>query len=255
MTIAAQTFDAAAPLPFARQGGAGAYADPGVASSLDLADERKYLVAYTPLVRRIVRQLKSQVGGIMDREDMEQIGLIGLLEALRRYGAPDEGFGAFAALRVRGAVLDELRRQDWRPRTVRQASHKVRDGVRALRRNLGHEPSEAEVLAGLKISAETYHAYQQDECAEELASFDELLQELSNQPSEHGNPESQLMIRRSLQQALASLDEREQRVIQLYYEYELNLKEIGRVLDLTEARVSQLNKGALRKMREFLQQP
>lgn len=216
--------------------------------------EQRQLRAYAPLVKRIVRQLNAQASSVMDREDMEQIGLMGLLEALRRYGEPDEAFGAFAALRVRGAILDELRRQDWRPRSVRQDSHKVRDALRALTRKLGHEPSEAEILAHLKLTPQAWSAYQQAEVAEELASFDELVQELSNLPSESRTPEAQLMISRSIEQALTSLDEREQKVIQLYYEFDASLKEIAAVLDLTEARVSQINKGALRKMKTFLQQ-
>ncbi|HEX2012794.1 MAG TPA: FliA/WhiG family RNA polymerase sigma factor [Roseateles sp.] len=216
--------------------------------------EQAQLRQYTPLVKRIVRQLKTQASAVMDREDMEQIGLMGLLEALRRYGRPDEAFGAFAALRVRGAILDELRRQDWRPRSVRQDSHKLRDALRALTRKLGHEPSEAEILQHLKITPQAYQAFQQDEVAEELASFDELVAELSNLPSDSRTPEAQLMVTRSIAQALTSLDEREQRVIQLYYEFDASLKEIAAVLDLTEARVSQINKGALRKMKAFLQQ-
>jgi RNA polymerase sigma factor for flagellar operon FliA len=228
-----------------------AYAEAALPTSA--AEEQRALVAFAPMVKRIARQLKSQVSAIMDREDMEQVGLMGLLEALRRYGAPDEGFGPFASLRVRGAILDELRRQDWRPRSVRQESHKLRDGVRELRRKLGREPGEAEILKGLNITAAAYQAYQQDEGAEELASFDEMVQELSNIASDTQSPEQQLMVRRSLEQALTALDEREQKVVQLYYEYELNLKEIAAVLDLTEARVSQINKGALKKMKVFLE--
>lgn len=221
---------------------------------LSASDEQDQLRQYAPLVKRIVRQLSAQASAVMDREDMEQIGLMGLLEALRRYGQPDESFGAFAALRVRGAILDELRRQDWRPRSVRQDSHRVRDALRALTRKLGHEPSEAEVLHHLKLSPKEWSAYQQAEVAEELASFDEMLAELSELPSETRSPEAQLMVTRSIAQALQSLDEREQKVIQLYYEFDASLKEIAAVLDLTEARVSQINKAALRKMRGFLQQ-
>lgn len=221
---------------------------------LSASTEQDQLRQYAPLVKRIVRQLSAQASAVMDREDMEQIGLMGLLEALRRYGQPDESFGAFAALRVRGAILDELRRQDWRPRSVRQDSHRVRDALRALTRKLGHEPSEAEVLQHLKLSPKEWSAYQQAEVAEELASFDEMVAELSELPSETRSPEAQLMVSRSIAQALQSLDEREQKVIQLYYEFDASLKEIAAVLDLTEARVSQINKAALRKMRGFLQQ-
>jgi RNA polymerase sigma factor for flagellar operon FliA len=229
------------------------YGEGGAAPTVhSMADEQKHLLAYAPLVKRIVRQLNSQIAGAIDRDDMEQIGLMGLLEALRRYGEPDGAFGSYASLRVRGAILDELRRQDWRPRAVRQQSHKLRDAVRALTRKLGHEPSEAEIMAGLALTPEAYQAYQMDENAELIASFDEVLQESVSNDSAP-SPEDQLMVRRSLEQALRGLDEREQRVVQMYYEFELSYKEIAAVLDLTDARVCQLNKAALGKMKAVLQ--
>ncbi|WP_373987472.1 FliA/WhiG family RNA polymerase sigma factor [Duganella sp. BuS-21] len=217
-----------------------------------VADEQKHLMAYAPLVKRIVRQLNSQIAGAIDRDDMEQIGLMGLLEALRRYGEPDGAFGSYASLRVRGAILDELRRQDWRPRAVRQQSHKLRDGVRALTRKLGREPSEHEIMEALALTPEAYQAYLMDENAELIASFDEVLQDSVSNDSAP-SPEEQLMVRRSLEQALRGLDEREQRVVQMYYEFELSYKEIAAVLDLTDARVCQLNKAALNKMKAVLQ--
>ncbi|NVM79771.1 RNA polymerase sigma factor for flagellar operon FliA [Duganella sp. SG902] len=217
-----------------------------------VADEQKHLLAYAPLVKRIVRQLNSQIAGAIDRDDMEQIGLMGLLEALRRYGEPDGAFGSYASLRIRGAILDELRRQDWRPRAVRQQSHKLRDGVRALTRKLGREPSEHEIMEALALTPEGYQAYLMDENAELIASFDEVLQESVSNDSAP-SPEDQLMVRRSLEQALRGLDEREQRVVQMYYEFELSYKEIAAVLDLTDARVCQLNKAALNKMKAVLQ--
>ena len=217
-----------------------------------VADEQRHLLSYAPLVKRIVRQLNSQIAGAIDRDDMEQIGLMGLLEALRRYGEPDGAFGSYASLRIRGAILDELRRQDWRPRAVRQHSHKLRDAVRELTRKLGHEPNEQEIISGLGITPEVYQAYQMDENAELIASFDEVLQESVSSDSAP-SPEDQLVIRRSLEQALRGLDEREQRVVQMYYEFELSYKEIAAVLDLTDARVCQLNKAALGKMKAVLQ--
>jgi RNA polymerase sigma factor FliA len=226
----------------------------GLSAAQSAALEQRALIEYAPLVKRVVRQLSAQASAVMDREDMAQIGLMGLLEALRRYGPPDAGFGAFAALRVRGAILDELRRQDWRPRTVRQDSHKQRDALRALTRQLGREATEAEILRHLKLTPRQYQEFLQAEVAEEMASFDELVEELARLPSEHRDPEAQLMVTRSIAQALTALNEREQRVIQLYYEFDASLKEIAAVLDLTEARVSQINKAALAKMRAFLQQ-
>lgn len=222
------------------------------AAESSAAAEQRWLVEHTPLVRRAVAQLASQAGGAMDREDMLQIGLMGLLEALRRYGEPDERFPGYAAQRVRGAILDELRRQDWRPRSVRQEGHRLRDGIRELRRRLGHEPSEAEVMQHLGVSAEDYLAYEQHTNAETLASFDEVIEELMLTPSAARTPEAELIQRRSLEQALACLNPKEQHVVQLYYEAELSLKEIGAVMGLTEARVCQINKSALQKLRGAL---
>jgi len=225
----------------------------GYVEAVGVASEQQHLQTYAPLVKRIVRQLNSQVGGAMEREDMEQIGLLGLLDCLRRYGEPDDRFAGFASLRIRGAILDELRRQDWRPRGVRQECHRHRDAMRALMRKVGREPTEAEAIAALGISPEEYREYQVAENAEELASFDEMIQELGSLPSEAPTPEALMLRRRSIEEALLALNEREQRVIQLYYEFDLSLKEIAAVLDLTEARVCQINKGALRKMRDVLQ--
>jgi RNA polymerase sigma factor FliA len=230
------------------------YADAAIHAAMSAAEEQKHLVAYAPLVKRIARQLNSQVSGAMGREDMEQIGLMGLLEALRRYGTPDTGFGSYASLRVRGAILDELRRQDWRPRAVRQDSHKMRDAVRALTRKLGHEPNDKEAADALGLSQEEWRQFLVDDCAEELLSFDDILQESTERAHSSPGPEDQFLVRRSLEQALSALNEREQRVIQMIYEFELSYKEIAAVLDLSDARVCQLNKSALAKMKAALAQ-
>ena len=147
---------------------AGEYAGAAASAGMSAREEQQHLVAYAPLVKRIVRQLNSQVSGVMAREDMEQIGLMGLLEALRRYGAPDTGFGSFATLRIRGAILDELRRQDWRPRAVRQDAHRVRDGLRALTRKLGREPTPQEAADALGMTQEAYFQHLLDDGAEEM---------------------------------------------------------------------------------------
>ena len=230
------------------------YADAALHAAMSAAEEQKHLVAYAPLVKRIARQLTSQVSGAMGREDMEQIGLMGLLEALRRYGTPDTGFASYASLRVRGAILDELRRQDWRPRAVRQDSHKMRDAVRALTRKLGREPNDKEAAEALGIGQEEWRQFLLDDCAEELLSFDDMLQEATERAHSAPGPEDQFMVRRSLEQALSALNEREQRVIQMIYEFELSYKEIAAVLDLSDARVCQLNKSALAKMKAALAQ-
>jgi RNA polymerase sigma factor for flagellar operon FliA len=230
------------------------YADAAIHAAMSAKDEQRHLVAYAPLVKRIARQLTSQVSGAMGRDDMEQIGLMGLLEALRRYGTPDAGFASYASLRVRGAILDELRRQDWRPRAVRQDSHKMRDAVRALTRRLGREPNDKEAAEALGITQDEWRQFLLDDCAEELLSFDDVLQESTERASATPGPEEQYLVRRNLELALSALNEREQRVIQMIYEFELSYKEIAAVLDLSDARVCQLNKSALAKIKAALAQ-
>lgn len=215
--------------------------------------EQRWLMQYLPLVKRIVRQLSLQANQVLDREDMEQIGLMGLLEGLRRYGEPDEQFGKFASMRVRGAILDELRRQDWRPRQVRQQAHKVRDAIRELSRQLGHEPSDEEIKAYTGLDEKDYQSFLWADSSEAIESLDELLQSgYEHFPDTAELFEERLIKERMLEQALARLDERERLVLTLYYQHELSLKEIALVLEVSDARVCQLSKQAIGKACRFL---
>ncbi|EFC55211.1 FliA/WhiG family RNA polymerase sigma factor [Enterobacter cancerogenus] len=222
--------------------------------SLTPADEAKYVSAWLPLVHRVVKQLAWQTSSVMDREDMEQIALMGLLTALRRYGHPDEQFGAYAAQRIRGAVLDELRELDWRPRRLRQKSHKLNDAIREVTRKLGRTPSFEDLSTHLSITAEEYHEYLLLDCAKTLESLDELLGgDALNGTLNTCSLEDEMVTSGTLRAALASLDEREQLILSLYYQHEMSLKEIALVLDLTEARVCQLNKKIAQKIQCFFQ--
>ena len=203
------------------------------------------------LVQVVVRQLASQASIVIDRHDMLQIGMTALLECLRRYGEPDENFSGFAMLRIRGAILDELRRLDWRPRHLRQDAHRLRDETRRLTMQLRRPPQEQELMTALEVSRPTLQALQQAENAEAMASFDQMLSEGFDPGGQEG-PDRILMLRDALAKALLQLNERERQVIQLYYESELSLKEIALVLEVSEARVCQINKAALGKMRSFV---
>ncbi|KRW60907.1 FliA/WhiG family RNA polymerase sigma factor [Pseudomonas sp. TTU2014-080ASC] len=215
--------------------------------------EQKWMLKYLPLVKRIVSQLALQANAVLDREDMEQIGLMGLMECLRRYGTPDEQFGRFAALRIRGAILDELRRQDWRPRQVRQQTHRIRDAIRELARKLGRMPQDEEILASTGLSEKQYQEYLQADACEAIESLDELLSS-GHDPVAQGssNVEERVLKERLLAQALSQLSEREQLVLTLYYQHELSLKEIALVLELSDARVCQLSKQAITKASRYL---
>ncbi|MDN7934692.1 FliA/WhiG family RNA polymerase sigma factor [Burkholderia metallica] len=216
--------------------------------------EAHWIAEYAPLVRRVVGKLAGHGAAGIDRDDLEQIGIMGLLEALRRYGEPDDAFPNYAIVRIRGAVLDELRRQDWRPRTARQGAHRLRSCERALRSKLGREPGKDDICAALSIDGVEYDRIMLDDSANELMSLDELINAHGDVPGEaQAGPEAQVLARRGIEQALLVLDGREQRVIQLYYEFDLTLPEIGAVLNLTTARICQLHRGALKKMRGYLE--
>jgi RNA polymerase sigma factor for flagellar operon FliA len=230
------------------------YSNAAEVCALTPAEEQRWMLQYLPLVKRIVSQLSLQANQVLDREDMEQIGLMGLLEGLRRYGTPDEGFGRFASLRVRGAILDELRRQDWRPRQVRQQAHKVRDTLRQLARKLGREPSEAESLAASGLSQAEFLEFLRAESCEAITSLDELLQggDGAALTASGASIEERFITERLLQQALEALSERERLVLTLYYQHELSLKEIALVLEVSDARVCQISKQAIDKACRFL---
>ncbi|STF44017.1 flagellar biosynthesis sigma factor [Escherichia coli] len=154
--------------------------------------------------------------------------------------------------RIRGAILDELRALDWRPRQLRQKYHQMKDLIRETRKKLGHEP-EWQELAEEGISHEDYLEYQQLEGAETLASLDELLNgEGPGIPLAGRDLEDQFVTQQMLQHALSQLSEKEQLILSMYYQHEMNLKEIALVLGLTEARICQLNKQIAQKIRDFV---
>ncbi|CNC47876.1 putative RNA polymerase sigma factor for flagellar operon [Yersinia frederiksenii] len=220
--------------------------------ALTPVEERKYLEAYLPLVKRIVRQLSFQADSVIGRDDMQQVALMGLLEALRRYGHPDGQFAAYAVHRIRGAVLDQLREHDWRPRRLRQKTHKTNEAIRKVARQLGHEPSFEEINAELQLTAEEYQEYLLLESASVMESLDDILSlETPTDALQSRQLEEGIIIEDNLNQAIASLEEREQMILHLYYQKEMSMKEIALVLELTEARICQLNKKLVQKIKSF----
>jgi len=215
------------------------------------AQENDYLQAYLPLVRKVIKQLAPQCSCIMEREDMQQIALIGLLEALRRYGKPDAGFGSYATQRIRGSVLDALRNLDWRPRQLRQKFYQIKDLVRARRKTLGREPEPADLKAD-GISADEYQHYLALEGADTLESLDALLSDRHGElPIQGRRLDEQVISQHMLSQALQTLSTKEQQILYFYYQQDMNFKEIGQVLGLTEARICQLNKKIANKLRTY----
>ncbi|MFV0486691.1 MAG: FliA/WhiG family RNA polymerase sigma factor [Vibrio fluvialis] len=225
-----------------------------VASPTLPIDENRLLSQYQHLVKRVSNQLRVHATTHCSIEDMQQIGLIGLLEAGRRYGNIDDpNFPAFAVCRIRGAILDELRRLDWRSRKTRQQAHELNDVTRDLTRKLGRQPNDNEIIAALGTDEQDYYARLNASLAGEMQSLDQLIENGVEQFSDgHYDGMTQEHIRRSLEQALGQLSKRDQLLLTLFYQHELNLHEIALVLDLTPPRICQLHKQALKQLNQYL---
>ncbi|MCW8330680.1 FliA/WhiG family RNA polymerase sigma factor [Photobacterium sp. SDRW27] len=219
------------------------------------ARETRLVNHFAGLVKRVVRHLAGQVTTVMSSEDMEQIGLVALLDIIRRY--PDEDDAALerlAAQRVRGAILDELRRMDWRSRRSRQNGHELRDTERQLSRQLGRVPTDQELAVEMGIDLGDVQRRRLDSQAENLGSL-EALQDDGEQffgLSFQCNTYERAQLKQAMAKALSRLPEREQVILSFYYEHEMNLKEIALVFELTEARVSQIHKKALKSLNSML---
>ncbi|WKE66546.1 FliA/WhiG family RNA polymerase sigma factor [Gallaecimonas kandeliae] len=213
-------------------------------------DEAQLLRRYAHLVKRACAHLRSQVSAAFNQEDFEQVGLMGLLEAIRRYGEPDQAFESFAFKRIRGAILDELRRQDWRPRQVRQAAHDLNHHHRKLYNRLGRAPSDQELAEEMGISLPEVRELVYANQAEEMQCLEDWLTK-GLEPGGGGMGEFEL--KRTLAKMLGSLKQREQLLLVLYYQHDMNMKEIAQVLGLTESRVCQLHKECLANLNKLIE--
>jgi RNA polymerase sigma factor for flagellar operon FliA len=215
---------------------------------------------YGPLVRRVAAQMIAKLPANVELDDMVQAGMIGLVDALSRY-QPDQGaqFETFAMQRIRGAMLDELREADWLPRSVRRNQRTIETAIRKLEQRHKRPPTEAEVAEALEMPIEQYQHMLGEARGSQLVYLDEF----SDQDAEDGflerfridpgsDPSMMLRddrFRGALIEAVEDLPERERMVMGMYYEQEMNLKEIGAVLGVTESRVSQLHSQAVARLR------
>ena len=219
-------------------------------SSPPRTGEQAILTRYLPLVKRAASHLRSQVSACFDQEDMEQVGMMGLLEAWRRYGSePDVQFESYAFKRIRGAMLDELRRLDWRPRQLRQQVQTHNQVQRDLHNRLGRAPTEQELAAALNCTIEEVRQLAYASQAEALQSLEEWLENGGRAPATESDDVDMAM---TISKALTLLDKREQLLLSLYYQQELNMKEIALVLGLTESRVCQLHKQCVLQLKQRL---
>lgn len=217
---------------------------------------------YATLVKRIAYHLMLKMPASVQVDDLIQAGMIGLIEASQKFDASKgASFETYAGIRIRGAIMDETRRGDWVPRSVHRNARKIAQVVGQLEASLGREASEKEIAESMELSLGDYHSMLQDTSSSRLFSYEESAGDdessIEEKPTTMGleTPADALerqALKQSLAQAITQLPEREQLVLSLYYDEELNLKEIGQVLGVSESRVSQIHSQAAARLKAKL---
>lgn len=209
------------------------------------------------LVKTIARHICVRLPPGTQLDDLVQVGMIGLLEASRVYD-PSLGasFKSYASIRIRGAIMDELRRQSWVPRSVQQKSRKLSEAIRTVEKREGRSATDREIAAELKESPAEYAETLQlvTGCAvfsldDEDSSIDPVADDESPLNIFHN-----AAVKKKLAEVIAGLPQQEKMVVALYYDRDMNLKEIGAILDVSESRVCQIHSQAVARMRARLQQ-
>lgn len=236
--------------------------DPAMYIPID-DDEKKYeqlVTQYASLVKRIAYHIMSRLPPSVQVDDLIQSGMIGLLEAARNYDAGQgASFETYAGIRIRGAMLDEIRKGDWAPRSVHRKARQVAEAVRDIENATGRDARDHEVAKALNMSLEEYHKTLQDASGCRLLSFEEMGITEDSMPSKIGKSDGgpfegvqQDDFKKNLAEAIAGLPDRERLVLTLYYEEDLNLREIGAVIGVSESRVSQIHSQALIRLQARL---
>lgn len=220
-------------------------------------DQTEFVTRHAALVRRIAFHLKSRLPPSVQTDDLIQAGMIGLLEACRNYDANQgASFETYAGIRIRGAMLDEIRKSDWAPRSLHRKMRQVAEAIRVIEAKEGRDARDAEVAERLGLSLDAYHRILQDASGHKVFSFEDLT--AGNESFSEGicdfgrGPADDLVMEEfkgALATVIASLPERERLVMSLYYDEELNLREIGAVLNVSESRVCQIHSQALLRLK------
>lgn len=226
------------------------------------SSQDEQITKYAPLVKRIAYHMMARLPASVEVDDLIQVGLIGLMDAVGRFdGTQGAQFESYATQRIRGAMLDELREADWLPRHVRQKSRQIESAIHKLEQRNGRAPSEQEISAELGLPIDQYQTmlgdvkcsqllYYEDFSDEDSASFlERYLVDGASDPLAVLEDEG---FRDSLIAAIHHLPERERSMMGMYYEQDMNLKEIGAVLGVSESRVCQLHSQAVARLRAQL---
>jgi RNA polymerase sigma factor for flagellar operon FliA len=228
------------------------------------ADKNDLLTEHMPLVKRLAHHMKAKLPPSVEVDDLVQAGMIGLLDAITRYEETQGAqFETYAVLRIRGAMLDELRNSDWLPRSMRQNMRKIETAMSTLQQKLGHPPTESEVAKLLKLSLADYQDMLSDGGGHQLVYYEDFHDNdgndsfLDRYAVDDADPLRSLLdgdFRQAVIDAIDALPPREKILMGLYYEEELNLKEIGAVMGVSESRVSQLHTQAVARLRASLRE-
>lgn len=216
-------------------------------------EEEDLVNKYATLVKRIARHVLSRLPASVQLDDLEQVGLIGLMEAVRLYD-PSQGasFETYATIRVRGAMIDELRRNDWSPRSLSRRVRQLSEAASAIEHDKGRAATAQEIAGKLELSLDEYHQWVLEANNQNFSSLDSLgdFEEAGNDDSDstYGNVEK-VECASYLSEAIDALPEREQIVLSLYYDKDMTLKEIGEVLGVSESRICQIHGEATLRLR------
>ena len=231
-----------------------------------VADRNSLVVKYAPLVKRVALHLKTRLPSYVDVNDLIQSGMIGLMDAIQNY---KDGHGAtfetYAAIRIRGSIIDELRQSDWTPRSVHQNTRAIRETLARLSHTYGRPPTDAEMAAELKVDINKYHQMILDSntsqvmCIEDTGLTDDVIGERPFSDINALGPDDKLFesvngeqFKHALATSIKKLPERERTIIGLYYDQEMNLREIGLIMGISESRTCQVLSQAVVRLRNAL---
>ena len=228
-------------------------------------EKNDLLTQYMPMVKRLAHHMMGRLPPSVEEDDIVQAGMMGLLDAISRYDeAQSAQFEAYAIQRIRGSMIDELRHSDWMPRSARQSMRKIEKAIGALQHQLGRQPSEGEIAEAMNIPLAEYQAMLGDARGHQLLYFEDFGESgeddsfLDKQSADETSmPLPQLLdanLRACIIAGIENLPEREQLLMSLYYEQELNLREISEVFGVSESRICQLHGQAIARLRTKLKE-
>ena len=219
----------------------------------------KLILEYAPLVKLVAGRLSMYLGYNVEYDDLVGYGIFGLIDAIDKFDSMKAvKFETYASLRIRGAILDQIRKMDWIPRTIRQRQKKIDAAIKEIETVQGRNATDEDIAASLGISNEEYGEWQSQMKITNLVSLNEFMEQGSEVSSENNknahfdSPEEvieKVELRKMLTEALELLTEKERKVIELYYYEDLTLKEISNILEVSESRISQLHTRGLQKMK------